>query len=452
MASAAVLLLIAVVRVGAMKQVHFDGDMGTPTVTWRWQSTPFEGVSWDRADPRDAKPIVVDAVVTDGDFPEYRGKNRDGVVVGPKLSRDWSKPPRTLWKQPCGEGYSGFAVAGNLAVTMEQRSNNEVIVAYHSDSGREVWRHGYRARFAESLGGDGPRATPTIHDGRVYSVGATGQFTCNDLVSGKVLWSTNILENNDNIQWGMSGSPLVVDNMVIVNPGAQRESAKGNAIIAYDRVTGKVLWHGGDTRAGYSSPMVATLDGVRQLVMFDGEICGGYDLANGNRLWSFKYKTDYDINVAQPLILSENRVLISAGYGHGSTMLNVTREADSWTISVLWESKQLRCKFNSPVEYEGYIYGLDEGILVCLDAESGQRKWRGERFGHGQILRQGDLIVIFAETGFVGLVEANPNAFKQLAHVKVFDETKNWNPFALARGKMYLRNHREMACLDLSAK
>jgi len=453
LAAASVVLLIAAVRVGAIKQVHFDGDMGTPTVTWRWQSTPFERINWDRADPRDAKSITVDPVVIEQDFPEYRGKDRAGVVFGPKLDRDWSKPPRTLWKQPCGEGYSGYAVAGNVAVTIEQRGNDEVIVAYHCETGREVWRYGYRARFAEALGGDGPRATPTIHDGRVYTVGATGRFTCNDLGSGKVHWSTNILENNDNIQWGMSGSALVVDHLVIVNPGAQRESANGNAIIAYDRITGKVVWHGGATRAGYSSPMVATLDGVRQLVMFDAEICGGYDLADGRLLWSFPYPTYQGINVAQPLILSDNRVFISAGYGHGSAMLRVTREGEQWKKpSVLWESKQLRCKFTSPVEYQGYIYGLDDGILVCLEVESGKRKWRGERFGHGQILRQDDLIVIFAEPGFLALVEAKPDAFNQVAYVKVFDETKNWNPFALARGKIYLRNHREMAAMDLTTK
>jgi outer membrane protein assembly factor BamB len=425
--------------------------MAGPVITWRWEPTQEDVIQTHRQ-AQGGSNATIDLAVDASDFPEYRGVHRDGVVTGQELRREWSNPPRVLWKQPCGEGYAGFAVVGDFAVTIEQRGDDEAVVAYQASTGRELWQHRYRTRFSEALGGDGPRATPTVHDGNVYALGAAGKLTCLEARAGKPIWSADILANNDNITWGMAGSPLVDDKLVIVNPGAQRESAKGRALVAYDRTTGKEVWHGGDTQAGYSSPMFATLAGVRQVILFDAEIVAGYDPDNGKGLWSFKFPSYQGINVAQPLILSDDRVLISAGYNYGSAMVQVTHEKNEWSAKKLWESKRLRCKFTSPVQFEGHLYGLDEGILVCLDGKTGSQKWKGERYGHGQLLRDGKTLVIFAETGFLAMVDASPDKYHELGRVRVFDETKNWNPFSLARGKVYLRNHREMACLDLGGR
>ncbi len=311
-------------------------------------------------------------------------------------------------------------------------------------------RYAYPAHFSETLGGEGPRSTPTISKGEVFSLGATGMLDCLNGSTGEPKWSVNILEGNANIIWGMAGSPLVYDRVVVVNPGAQNKSTSGKALVAYDRSTGKPVWSAGDRRAGYSSPMLATIAGTRQIVLFDGQGLGGYDAKTGKELWQFKWdETLNGINVAQPLILENDRVFISSGYGIGCALVQVSRSGDQWSASQVWKNKAMRCRFNNPVVYKGDIYGLDEGLLVCLDPKTGQRKWREGRYGHGQLLLSGDLLVILSETGQLALVEANPQRYRELGRFPAI-EGKTWNYLALMDGKAFVRNHLEMACYDLT--
>jgi outer membrane protein assembly factor BamB len=447
-------LLLGASAAAAVRDVGFSGDMRPIVVRFRWQRSPADVLEAHR---RRQAAQDVPAVTLAGDesdaFPEYRGRGRDGVVTGPPLARAWkAHPPKLLWRQPVGGGYASFAVAGNVAVTIEQRRQQEAVVCYDTATGQERWVHAYDASFVEKLGGPGPRATPTLAGGDVYSLGATGVLVCFDAATGKPRWTTNILEDNDNIHWGMSGSPLVYDNLVVVNPGSQRPSAKGRAVVAYDRATGQRVWAGGSAKAGYSSPMLATLAGQRQVLLLDGEGLAGYDPGNGTELWRFPWPTYQDINVAQPLALDGDRVFISSGYGVGCAMLRVKRAEDKWSVDELWRNKAMSCKFTSPVAYRGHVYGLDEGILACIDQETGDRKWKGGRYGHGQLLLADDLLVILAETGQLVLVEATPEAHRELASIPVFDPgDKTWNYPALAGGRAYLRTHLEMACYDLRA-
>jgi outer membrane protein assembly factor BamB len=246
----------------------------------------------------------------------------------------------------------------------------------------------------------------------------------------------------------MSGSPLVYDQFVVVNPGKQ--GAAGQTLVAYDRMSGQKVWASGQARAGYSSPMLATLAGIRQILLFDGQRVAGYDAKTGQELWHFDWQTNQDINVAQPLVLDGDRVFISSGYGVGCAMLKVTHTDGGWEVRPLWRKRTLRCKFTSPVALAGYLYGLDEGVLTCIDQEKGERKWIGRRFGHGQLLLAGDLLLIMAETGELALVQAAPAAFQELGVISVFDG-KTWNCPALAGGKVYLRNDQEMAAYDVTA-
>lgn len=448
-----VLAVVAGTTVASIRSVKFTGDM-VPIVTFRWDQSPDEVLEAHRR-RQAAAPAATEvqlAAERSGPYQEYRGPRRDGVIAGPPLARDWSAtPPHELWRQPGGGGYAGFVVAGNLAVTLEQRRGEEVIVGYDTLTGRERWISSYPADFRETMGGPGPRATPTLHEGLVYSLGATGMLVCLDAATGITKWQVNILENNTNIPWGMSGAPLVYDDVVVVNPGSQTEATAGRALVALDRKTGKQVWAAGNHRASYASPMLATLAGRRQVVIFDAAGLGGHDAQTGEELWRYPWVTDHEINVAQPLVLDGNRVLISSGYGHGSTLLRVTLTEGRWRVDQLWENRALRCKFTSPVFHNGFIYGLDEGVLVCLDPETGMRQWKDGRYGHGQILLTHDLLLIFAEDGRLVLVEANPEAHRELASLKVFNDRKNWNPLALADGRAYLRNHLEMACIELSA-
>jgi outer membrane protein assembly factor BamB len=447
-----ILLLVPLAALAAVREVKFTGDM-EPVIDYRWSPPQDDLVEAHRRrqPPAEIADKTAFPAIQPVDYPEYRGRARDGVVTGPALARDWrTKPPRLRWRQPCGGGYASFAVVGDYTVTLEQRRDQEIVVCYDAATGQERWEHAYPARFSEVLGGEGPRATPTIADGEVYSLGAAGHLVCLDAASGRLKWSVDILENKDNnVRWGMSGSPLVYDRVVVVNPGKQQKRAAGTALVAYDRATGKPVWSSGNTRAGYSSPMLATLAGKRQILLFDGEGLAGFDAAEGKELWRYDWETQQWINVAQPVVLDGDRVFVSSGYGVGCAMLKITFTEGKWGVEPLWRNKAMRCKFTSPVLYEGHLYGLDEGILACVDAETGRRLWKGNRYDHGQLLRTRDLLVILSETGKLALVEATPTALRELGVIDAL-EGKTWNHLALANGVAYVRNHREMACYELA--
>jgi outer membrane protein assembly factor BamB len=235
----------------------------------------------------------------------------------------------------------------------------------------------------------------------------------------------------------------------MVSPGAQTPAAQDKAVRAYDPATGKLIWASGSRKAGYSSPQLATIAGVRQIVLLDAEAVAGYDLKSGRELWSHPWPTHQDINVAQPLVFEDGRVFVSSGYGHGCAMLSVTLANDVWNVQEKWANKKLRCKFSSPVASGDHIYGLDEAHLVCINAADGESRWKGNRYGYGQTLLCGHWIVVGAETGRLALVEANPETFHEAAIIDALPGSKNWNHLAIANGRAYLRNHFEMACLEL---
>ncbi len=290
--AALVLAAAAVFFATSVRRVEFSGDM-EPTFDFRWtpdRMAVLEEHRTQRASEQGETPIADLSHVEIGpyDVLEYRGPHRDGIVPGPPLRRDWSgQPPKRLWRQPVGGGYASFLVVGPALVTIEQRRNKEAIVAYEADSGREIWVHEYPALFSEPLGGDGPRATPTYHDGRIYSLGATGVLACLDFATGKEIWSFNILKENGcaNLDWAMSGSPLVYDGVLLVNPGAQKGTDDSRSIVAYDIADGQRRFAGGHSKAGYASPMLATLQGVEQVLVFDGGGLAGFDPHDARELW-----------------------------------------------------------------------------------------------------------------------------------------------------------------------
>ncbi|CAN5169014.1 PQQ-binding-like beta-propeller repeat protein [soil metagenome] len=445
-----VLVCAAVVIMGSVKKVTFTGDM-RPVFQYRWEN-PIAHLEEQRANQKHLEKSAAEIAPSVGDYAEYRGVKRDGVVAGPALAREWKTPPRELWRQPVGGGFAGFVVQGSVAVTIEQRRDREAIVCYDTATGTEIWAFSYPADFQEAMGGPGPRATPTIAGDEVFSLGAVGDLVCLDLKTGKKKWNVNVLADNTNIIWAMSGSPLVYENMVVVNPGAQKSEAQGKALRAYDRSNGKLIWASGDTKAGYSSPMLATLAGKQQILLFDADCVAGYDPKTGTRLWKKDWPGYNGVNVAQPLVLGDDRLFISRSYDVGAgAVIKISEKDGKWEFSEppIWENKYLRCKFTSPVLYQDHIYGLDEGILVCLDAKTGKRKWRGGRYGHGQILLTGDLILVLAEDGKLVLVQATPEAHRELGSIRALPGDKTWNHLALARGVAYLRNHEEMVAYEL---
>ncbi len=381
------------------------------------------------------------------DYPQFLGPDRNGTVSGVRLARDWSaNPPRLIWRRPVGGGWSGFAVAGNSAVTHEQHSEEERVVSYDLPTGRVNWASREVAHYTNPLAGDGPRSTPTIDQGVVYAMGGTGLLTALDLETGKLLWKRDVLKDNDAKLpvWGKSGSPLVVDGRVVVSAGG----TKGKSLVAYDTDSGEILWHGGSDRSAYSSPVRVTLAGVRQIVSFNHDSVTGHHPGNGRLLWRQKWPAKQP-NISQPLPLPGDRLLVSAGYGVGSKLLRISRDASGrMSSNLIWESVRLKAMFTNLVYYEGFVYGLDDGILVCLDPETGRRRWKRGRYGHGQVLLVEDLLLVQGEHGDIILVEPDPAELRELARFSVMD-AKVWNPPALAGSYLLVRNDEEAALFEL---
>jgi len=387
---------------------------------------------------------------------DFRGPRRDGHYDEMEILTVWpAEGLKPLWRQPIGGGYASFVIAQGRAFTIEQRRNREVVAAYDVATGRELWTHSWEAEFRETMGGDGPRATPTWHEGRVYALGATGELHVLDAETGKLFWSRNILRDNgaDNLSWGMAAAPLVVDDKVLVLPGG----FSGASVVAYHKRSGEPVWKSLNDQQAYTSPVVVTLAGHRQLLIVSGRHVMGVTIEDGKLLWSFPWATQYGINCAQPVLVDENHVFVSAGYGHGAALLAITRSAASgsngasekWTVRSVWENTNMKNKFNSSVLHRGYIYGLDEGILACIDARTGERKWKGGRYGYGQVLLASGHLIITTEGGDLVLVRATPERHEELARFSAI-EGKTWNHPAIAGGLLLVRNAREMAAFQLS--
>jgi outer membrane protein assembly factor BamB len=383
-----------------------------------------------------------------GDYPQFLGPRRDGTLPDLHLARDFAgHPPRRLWRQRIGAGWSAFAVAGRLAVTQEQRGNEEHVVAYDLATGKPQWSHRDEARYETVIAGVGPRATPTIVDGRVYAMGGTGILNALDLTTGRRLWTHQVVEEAGAKlpDWGKSCSPLVTGGRVIVSAGG----ADGRSLVAYDAATGAPAWSGGNDRSSYASPVLATIAGRPQILMFNQGSVAAHDPETGAVLWEQAFPSEQP-NVAQPVPLPGDRVLLSAGYGIGAKLYRVaTKDDGGFESRFVWESPRLKSKFANMVVHGGFVFGLDDGVLTCLDPESGERRWKGGRYGHGQILLVGDLLLVQTEEGEVALVEAVPESHREIARFRILDG-KTWNTPALAGSVLLVRNDQEAAAYELA--
>src|SRR5215211_3720002 len=380
----------------------------------------------------------------------FRGPRRDGKYDEAGVSTNWpSSGLPVLWKQPVGVGYASFVVADVKAYTIEQRRGQEVVASYDINNGRELWTQKWNAEYSDSTG-DGPRATPTWDQGRIYALGATGELRCLDANNGAVIWGKNILTENQasNLQWAQSASPLIVDDKVVVLPGGKG----GKSVVAYNKTTGAPVWKVLDDIQAYVSPMLVELAGRRQILVVSSYRVVGLAPENGKLLWSHPWETDMGINVSQPIVVDRNRFFISSGYGKGAALVEVKGSGNTFTASTIWENKNMKNKFNSSVLYNGYVYGLDEGILVCLDVNTGDRKWKEGRYGYGQVvLASGHLIVTDGSTGDIALVKASPDKYTEVARFSAL-KGQTWNYPALAGGRLLVRNSNEMAAYDISVK
>ncbi|MCF6311377.1 MAG: PQQ-like beta-propeller repeat protein [Verrucomicrobiales bacterium] len=445
-----VLGLITGLFVGLTRYEGSTGGTSLPKFVWRWapeidaEITAAKPVASDLMGDKSGALSFAEGVV---DSPQFLGTSRDGVWTDSQLSFDWKKQsPRELWRQPIGAGWSSFAVVGRRAVTQEQRREDELVTCYDLLTGDLLWAHSDRARLESGMGGLGPRATPTIVAERVYVFGGTGILNCLDLSSGKLIWSRDLGPQMKGHfpDWGKSTSPLAVDDLIVVS-GAENAAP---TLLAFDSLTGKPAWVYEGRGASYSSPRLLEVDGVRQIVSINGKDATGHDPATGKQLWSFDWPGKYP-KVAQPLLVGTDQILLTAGYGAGSFLLKVKQQAEAWSVEKIWQSKKMKTKFSSVVIRGDYAYGLDGGIMACIDLKSGKKVWKGGRYGFGQQLLVGDKLLVQTEKGAIAIVKADPAEYEELFQMQVLDHM-TWNTPTLAGRYLLVRNDREVVCYDLA--
>lgn len=426
--------LFGLVRTGGLT-ADFDNQLA-----WRWSPTAEDRLLAEAEPVEPAKAATIDDGIAE--WPGYRGADRDDVIRGTRIAADWTaSPPQELWRRPVGPGWSSFAVQDGVIYTQEQRGDEETVAAYDLATGEPVWRHGDAARFWESNAGAGPRATPMLHDGRVYALGATGLLNALDARDGSVIWSRDAAADAEMKapDWGFSGSPLALDDTLWV-PVSGR-------LVAYEMADGELRWKGPDDGVSYTSPHGVTLDGVGQVLM-QGESGLRSFAADGTVLWQHAWE---GYPIVQPVPTPDGDLLLAATAQSGTRRLSVEHGPDGWSAEERWTSIRLKPYFNGFVVHEGHAYGFDGAILASIDLENGERQWKGGRYGHGQLLllAEQDVLLVLSERGELALVGATPEGFEELARIQAL-EGKAWNHPVLVDDVLLVRNDREMAAYRLA--
>ena len=411
---------------------------------WRWAPTPEDRLV-SRSAVKAPAPVPVPPSPHNpaATWPGFRGPNRDSIIRGVKIETNWSlHPPIELWRQPVGPGWSSFAVGDGLLYTQEQRGEDEIVACYRLNTGEPVWKHQDPVRFWESNAGPGPRGTPTLHQGRVYTFGATGVLNTLNAQTGAVLWSRQAATDTKAKlpEWGFSSSPLVEGDRLIV--------ATSGILTAYDLATGAPRWTGPTEGGGYSSPHALEIGGVRQIVFMSGAGATSVNPADGKVLWQHPWK---GFPIVQPAQLPDGDLLISTGDTNGVRRLQITRDQATWTVQERWSSTRLKPYFNDYVVHRGHAFGFNSGSLACIDLADGERKWKGGRYGAGQLvlLADQDVLLVLSEQGDLALVSAATTDFTEFARLKAL-EGKTWNHPVLAGNVLLVRNDREMVALKLA--
>ena len=437
--------LIVWAGVFVLTRVESIGGNLFPVLSWPWESMAVQESDTLPFFKTGARAVLPETTLP-GDWPAFRGSHRDGRVDGVRFSADWNHPPREVWRQPIGSAWSAFILVDKYLFTQEQRGEEELVTCYLAATGEPVWRNGIPEKFEDGMG-VGPRATPSYDDGRLYTQGATGVVQCLDAATGAVLWKRDVREDAgmEVPEWGFTSSPLAIGDQVIVFTGG----AEGKGVIAYDRLSGEIVWMSGHGNSGYCSPHLAALCGVPQLLMVSNFGIESLDPASGARLWENQWDIQTNPRCTQPVVIQDDSVMLGATGTSGTRRLRVERTGDDWQAKEIWTTRQFRPYFNDGALHRGYYYGFDGERVACLDIDAGRRLWAGERFS-GQLLLivDMDMLLVLSEAGEVVLVPAVPEGYSEKARFKALSG-KTWNHPIIGGGKLFVRNDREAVCFEL---
>ncbi len=431
-----------------LRSEGMTGDYGF-TLRWRWAPTFEEQMLMARASEGSTTAVPtprsrLELALANPDWPGFRGADRSGGTTSPSIVTNWSsEPPEQLWKIPMGPGWSSFAVAGNYLYTQEQRGPMETVVCLDGDSGREVWSHSFEARLEDPMGGPGPRATPTLADGGLFVTGATGLFFRLDPATGKVIWQKDLKEiaQCDTPMWGFSASPVVAGGNVIVFTGAKDDKS----LLAFAVDSGELRWSATAGTESYASPQLNRIAGEELVSMLTNDGLVLVDPASGTTRLSYAWKgTGY--RALQARVLGDDTILLPTGVNLGTRAIRVKKAGDELVAEELWTSRNLKPDFSDLVTFQGHAYGNDGGILTCLDLSTGERMWKGGRYGKGQLilLEKSGLLLVAAESGQVVLVRADPKEFVEVDSFRAL-EGKTWNHPVVVGDRLYVRNAQEAA-------
>ena len=445
-----VAVVMAACGFGSATLLRTDGMWGNFAMQlyWRWTPTSDEQIASRAAESVSQTSAVKPEALVNPQWPSFRGSEANSRYRGTKLSSDWSKnPPKQIWKNVIGPGWSSFAVAGESLFTQEQRSEMECVVCYDATTGKEVWVEKIESRFEDPLGGPGPRATPTIANGKLFTMGGTGWLQSLNPLDGGVIWKKDLREltSASPPMWGFSSSPLVVGNLVVVHAGGTGDTS----VWAFNIDSGELVWSAPCGKDSYSSPQLCSIAGEDSIVMLSNLGMTLLDPVSGAVRLDYKWAlTGY--RSLQPQMLDANSMLIPSGMGYGTRLVKLEKSEGEYSAQEVWTSRQLKPDFNDFVVYQGHAYGFDALIFTCIDLATGKQKWKGGRYGKGQVLLVEDSghLLVASEEGEIVLLAADPSGHKELGTIAAL-EGRTWNHPVLIGNKLFVRNSQEAACFEL---
>jgi outer membrane protein assembly factor BamB len=394
-------------------------------------------------------PAGVSTMVT-GDWPQWRGPNRDGISRETGLLKTWPKggPPLAWRARGAGEGYSSFAVSGGTMYTLGARGGDEFVMAFNAADGKKVWESRLGRRFDNDRG-SGPRSTPTVDGDRLYAYGASGDVAALDLKTGKPIWTVNVLQRfgGSNIVWGLSESPLVLSDRILVAAGGPKGS-----IVALRKSDGGTIWQAGSDRAGYSSAVLHEVGGVRQAIFFTASQATGVNVDDGWVLWNYNRVSNRTANIATPIVRG-NRVFLSSDYGTGAALLELTPKGKHFEAREVYFTNEMRNHHASSVLIGDHLYGFSSAILTAMRFDTGEVAWRDRSVGKGSVIFADDRLYLFSEQGVVGLAEASPAGYRE--HGRFTIETgrlPTWSHPVVSGGRLFLRDQDTIYAYDVRAK